>query len=1268
MTDSIRQAGTQSQPLLGQAAQQASVQSIEIEKLQEKLKERIKYLGERVNGANRNLQNTQKECNNCGFWAKVSGLTSTLKKQLENDRRTREQLTEQRNKLLETQRQVTELVKQGNFSQAKALIENKQQESRQQTIQVGKQAIQNLQEANKGIESADKFLSRTETALKVTRNTAIIVGATVATGGAAGAIAAAGYGTAAVAAGAIAAGTTAGTTIGAVSNAGEATLHVAYGNKTIGQAASDAAGQTMQDAKSSLVASVGTVTGMGAGNVVGGVAGKALSSGATKLVQGSTAGLTNAAVSTTVNTKETIEARIKAEQEFNSLYSEQTKNMSQEKIDELRQNFLQQRGLTTEQIIGHGAVNLGVGLVSGGQGATASAMRAATKSIVKKAGITAAEATTLAATGIGAAYARDGKVSFEAAAQEISGAAIGSTVGSVSTTQRNNKAPLSTQQPSQSATSKQTTTIPHEQLPQAIRESNAFKYANGNTRADHTNTNKTQRSVVVEVDNNLPGSSRPQAEVVVDPKTRNRTTKIRLDQETYQRLQSGDEKALQSFQHELRHANRSSPVDVHVRDGSGNTTRTRSAREYVALRALEEFQVRAGRGTGQSPNNPSVQHTREMQRLISEGDHIGAIRYARQNGITPSDLRNYGSNYATNKINPNQIVQRGNSSTEEELNTGKLSDLANEIENALADQLLKDGENFLNLLSRLKDRGKALSSVEAFREAAIKENLDPFTARERLIKFLESNSRQDMAKQLDESLSSLHAIRIGKNGEVRKAGLTTKDVIAVIDDQLAPISAFEIKKMIDSYPPEMRGPALNALKRLTQFANIESLDSLNNKLLRMVQDSFEIYTDRHPSLATNLLYYRKKGTFSNELPITKLENLESWGLPRNGKKPALLIDEPTLKRLENDPEFAQFLQKQGVLLIIPEGWFSGINPFNQHENIKGKLDKVLKRAEEIHLQNAVDMDRAIAQAINEPVRQRLQKLGFNVDKVQTLRQDLDFKASNPDEIASRLSPKRMTETELDKLLLKIIPEGHRNFKPYVLELLAHDANIFSTRRLSLAAKEQHSKVLEIAKEKSVDPKDILYFIPETNKSFGLATMQYCIVNNINPKQVITRVEQMRNAKGKPKMVVVLDDNSLSGTTLATVYNGLRNVSKVNCPIVISPTIATTESQRRFNDFSKDTNLYFIPHQVVVPFRESAYYKSLNQNQQRMFDSLMGGEKSFGFGLNGYGKTASNIALPHMAPNNNNAFFNKVIAPFLVVNPEAVKKDSTWKAPWSRKAK
>lgn len=259
-------------------------------------RETITNARSRLGGSAYNLEQSQKELEGVSGWgpkgwfSSMSGSKSALVKQVEAESRLTTQFSadvKAKEEALEVSRKLLSQAvtleaggdhagAQQRLKEARGLLNPKSK------IDLGAH-IRSLKEVNEGLTSADLFLERTETGLRVVRDTTVVVGATVATVATAG--------TAGIAIGA-AAGLGAGAAIGTASNLTEQSGHVAYGNKTMSQAASDGGRQLVQDLKTSattagstavaaplagrILGSTGTVVNtLGQGSLAGGISGAA---------------------------------------------------------------------------------------------------------------------------------------------------------------------------------------------------------------------------------------------------------------------------------------------------------------------------------------------------------------------------------------------------------------------------------------------------------------------------------------------------------------------------------------------------------------------------------------------------------------------------------------------------------------------------------------------------------------------------------------------------------------------------------------------------------------------------------------------------------------------------------------------------------------------------------------------------------------------------------------------------------------------------------
>ena len=679
----------------------------EAEKLKKELEQRAKNLKDRQRGASRNLQSSiesQREYNNSwNVFRGMGGEGAAHEKQIKIETKYKEKLDAQLVKEQKTQKRVQELMSKGEYALAKAVMEGKEQEYKQQMSQASKQVMQGLQDTNKQLQDTDKFLGKVETGMVIARNTCVIAAATVATGGTAGALMA-GYGTVAGGALAIGVGTVAGTTVGGLSNFARAGVDENY-------SATDAVAQTITDAKSSAIAAASAVTGAGvAGKIIGKAGGEAVSL-TTRLVAGSAAGGTGASVSTAINTTEQY---VRAQNEFKKLYGDQ--NIPDEQKQKLYEEFMRERRLGGDQIVKDAAINIGIGMVSGGQGAKAQAARDATGSVAKKILITTAEATGSSVAGLtgsalkGQLLNKDGSINVESVMQETISSGISSYIGGVSTKQtlvtKGDKAAAKQHLIEQFTTAPTLGLLGKKIPPPVIPKGPASKPekaegegeapptseptdvntadakpSDGEVQANSTETKptdvKSAESQKVEVpkkisespsykavtkkgevevilDDSLPAGVKAQAEVVVE-KDGSRKTIIKVDKETAEGIKNNNSEAIQRLHEEIDHANQKT-IDPIIKN-PGGTSKTMSEAEYTARRAFQEVTAESSSSSkvGGEKNGDVLA---EMKKHIDAGNYEEAIRLAR---LSDADVANYKSDYENN-VNPNRekLIQRSN--------------------------------------------------------------------------------------------------------------------------------------------------------------------------------------------------------------------------------------------------------------------------------------------------------------------------------------------------------------------------------------------------------------------------------------------------------------------------------------------------------------------------------------------------------------------------------------------------------------------------------
>jgi len=291
------QAGSNQRTNGQNSSKEAEREYLETLKLSE---QRLQQLDLRISGTDRSIESTQKELDRLTGLSRLfsRGTRLGMQQNIEANMRYREQLVEQRQKMTDPIAQAKMFAEKGDFGRAKAILEGREKEYKEQMLKASKEARDGLGKAAQQLSESDKSLARTEAVLKTAQRGTVIAAAVVATAATAGA-------------GApllltAAAGTAAGTGMGAVTNFTEAAGHVVQGNKDASKAIRDAAVQTGRDALTSAQIGIsGGVAGAAGKAVIGQAGAQAVPTlgriVASGMTAGGAAGLTGSVIQTGTN-------------------------------------------------------------------------------------------------------------------------------------------------------------------------------------------------------------------------------------------------------------------------------------------------------------------------------------------------------------------------------------------------------------------------------------------------------------------------------------------------------------------------------------------------------------------------------------------------------------------------------------------------------------------------------------------------------------------------------------------------------------------------------------------------------------------------------------------------------------------------------------------------------------------------------------------------------------------------------------------------------
>jgi hypothetical protein len=462
--------------------------------------------------------------------------------------------------------------------------------------------------------------------------------------------------------------------------------------------------------------------------------------------------------------------------------------------------------------------------------------------------------------------------------------------------------------------------------------------------------------------------------------------------------------------------------------------------------------------------------------------------------------------------------------------------------------------------------------------------------------------------------------------------------------------------LLKNFPiPTDRELAVKILTQMTRFANMKGLNALQSALVRYHnKTSRVIYYQGEPTLGSTLDYLSMKHKASGIMhPFANPVTTEVGDLNRV-ESGAILLDEPTKARLQGDPQLCEHIRQNGIKLLYPEGWDEGVTPFHQPslDAMMEKLAPMVATVKQRQAHSSINEDEVIQQVISAPTRALMQSL--NLEDSLVLIEPLfplvpSFKKNNTSpvqKVADQLAPNRLSLEELEKALTVFPGRANPEQKQLILKILNEQAEVYSPMRLKGLIQEKHQDILAQAKQLDIQPQAIFYYIDEKKKSYGLINYQYAQVNSVRPQQFIERLDALPDTPDK-NLVVVLDDLASSGDSLLDVYHKMREQLGGKVHLYFAPLVSTNKAVEVFHDLQKkDARCTYCPGQVVTVFQDQDSYR---QASPEFKATLKQAVIHLGHRENGL-----SLAFPYMAPDNNNGFFARHIAPLFTLNKSGCK--------------
>ena len=476
------------------------------------------------------------------------------------------------------------------------------------------------------------------------------------------------------------------------------------------------------------------------------------------------------------------------------------------------------------------------------------------------------------------------------------------------------------------------------------------------------------------------------------------------------------------------------------------------------------------------------------------------------------------------------------------------------------------------------------------------------------------------------------------------------------------VKGADIEEFLERFPVDQREEALAVLSRLGRDGNIDHLNALRSFLDRA--DNPAIFSTGDGSFADTLSYLaNQKDSFMETLrrgdrgyvdTITDIDSIDSSTI--------IILDESMVQRLETDVAFRNKVITSNARLVQPSAAF-GRDPLGGvalGDELAEDINRVLaaSRDYDIPLDSPDSVDELIDVALNTDLQSRMTAIDVT-NKIERL--PAGELTGDVDELARYMN--RGVDMDEDRLLSAIsdrFPDLSEKKQRLLLQYVKASGDVYTPASMNQRLIEQHDAILAFAQRKGIDESDIVYVVPNADKSYSAVAAMYKRANPGSANQFISAEDFASRAaalEADGKMVVVLDDVAGSGKSLDEVRAMIRERG-FDGPLAISPVIASQDamdgsvviSNYDFPGFQArmdaDPNFAMLPGSVRPSLADTDFYRSLPANKQQELLRLLKNR--------GYGDQGLLVVMPYMAPNNNAQGISQVVGEQFTLNGRGVK--------------
>lgn len=433
-----------------------------------------------------------------------------------------------------------------------------------------------------------------------------------------------------------------------------------------------------------------------------------------------------------------------------------------------------------------------------------------------------------------------------------------------------------------------------------------------------------------------------------------------------------------------------------------------------------------------------------------------------------------------------------------------------------------------------------------------------------------------------------------------------------------PLSDIEltVKELEQKHP---KNKILSTMQQATQFANIKSLKTVIKALNKEKVGSIgDITKTEQPEFVKN--------NFGLNITLHYLINKKRMG-ELSGQNNAIFLDKNKLAQLKDEAKTDPFYIKNLVndsknKFFVLSGFDNGINFLNRNQKLGDKTLKLIKKDN-----------------IDDNIINQAKELGINPIVIKNKNE------ATTKSIYEQMRPEQMTQDELnaviDASIIKLrIPnaDAQSNVKTDTIKYLHNNLLVVSPESMSDGFANIHQNIIKFNKSINKSEKDLLFCIPDSEKSYGLINHQYQLTNNIDKNKftdIETILENINSPKLKNKTIVFLDDCAISGESMTDNFfpfaERMDSVNQQNINFIYAPLLVTTKGTNKIQEVLYKNNR----KQDKILF-----HKQINNNWEKDIEnpnllSHVLGKTAFGYQWQYNEKPC--VIFPYMAPDNNCSF-------------------------------